>query len=144
MCEHWPGFWALWSSVRNTCHGEAWLEKCFIHFCYNSSCSPRISSPTTYQKGDSLGAQMVKNLPTVRGTWAQSLENSLEKKMATRSSILGWKSPWTEEPGGLQSRGLQRVKLSNSHFHFLLSENIHRAGGLPLCHISSRKVPSGT
>ena len=105
---------------RHTCHGEAWLEKCFIHFCYNSSCSPRISCSTTYQKGDSLVTQMVKNLPTVWGTWVQSLENSLEKEMATHSNILGWKSPWTEESGGLQSMGLQRVKhdWANNTFTF--------------------------
>ena len=45
-------------------------------------------------------------------TWAQSLggEDTLEKKMATHSSILAWKIPWTGEPGGLQSMGLQRVR----------------------------------
>ena len=60
----------------------------------------------------SLVAQMVKNLPAVQETWAQSLgrENPLEKEMATHSSILAWKIPWTEEPGGLQSMGLQRVR----------------------------------
>ena len=48
-------------------------------------------------------AQTVKNSPTVRETWVQSLgqEDLLEKKMATHSSILAWKIPWTEEPGGL-------------------------------------------
>ena len=54
---------------------------------------------------------MVKNLPALQETWVQSLgrEDPLEKKMATHSSILAWKIPWTEEPGGLQSMGLQRV-----------------------------------
>ena len=53
----------------------------------------------------SLLAQMVKNLPAVWETWLRSLgqEDPLEKGMATRSSILAWKSPWTEEPGRLQS-----------------------------------------
>ena len=48
-------------------------------------------------------AQMVKNLTAVQETQVQSLvwENPLEKKMATRSSILAWRIPWTEEPGGL-------------------------------------------
>ena len=56
-------------------------------------------------------AQLVKNLPPVRETWVQSLgwEDPLEKEMATHSSILAWKISWTEEPGGLQSMGLQRV-----------------------------------
>ena len=57
-------------------------------------------------------AQMVKNLPATQGTWVQSLgqEDSLEKGMATHSSILDWRIPWTAEPGRLQSMGLQRVE----------------------------------
>ena len=60
----------------------------------------------------SLVAQLVKNLPTVRETWIPSLhwEDSLEEGMATNSSILAWRIPRTEEPGGLQSMGLQRVR----------------------------------
>ena len=56
-------------------------------------------------------AQWVKNLPVMQETQVQSLyqRNSLEKEMATHSSILAWRIPWTEEPGGLQSIGLQRV-----------------------------------
>ena len=48
----------------------------------------------------------------MRETWVQSLgpEDHLEKEMATHSSILAWRIPWTEEPGGLQSVGLQRVR----------------------------------
>ena len=59
-----------------------------------------------------LVAQMVKNLPAMQVTWVQSLsqENPLEKGVATHSSILAWKIPWTEEPGSLQSIGLQRVR----------------------------------
>ena len=59
----------------------------------------------------SLVAQMVKCLPTMQETQVQSLgrEDPLEKEMATHSSILAWKIPWTEEPGRLQSMGLQRV-----------------------------------
>ena len=58
-----------------------------------------------------LVAQSVKNLPAVQETWVQSLgwEDPLEKEMATHSSILAWKISWTEEPGGLQSMGSQRV-----------------------------------
>ena len=58
----------------------------------------------------SLVAQTVKRLPTMRETWVQSLgrEDLLEKEMATHSSILAWKIPWMEEPGGLQFMGLQR------------------------------------
>ena len=52
-------------------------------------------------------AQMVKNLPTMQETWVQSLgwEDTLKKGMATHSSILAWRIPWTEESGGLQSMG---------------------------------------
>ena len=54
---------------------------------------------------------MVKRLPTMQETWVQSLgqEDLLEKEMATHSSILAWKIPWTEEPGRIQSMGSQRV-----------------------------------
>ena len=54
---------------------------------------------------------MVKRLPAVLETWVRSLgvEDPLEKEMVTHSSILAWEIPWTEEPGGLQSLGLQRV-----------------------------------
>ena len=56
-------------------------------------------------------AQMVKNLPAMQETWVRSLgwEDSLEKRMATHSSILAWRIPRTEEPGGLQSMGSQTV-----------------------------------
>ena len=59
----------------------------------------------------SLVAQ-VKSLPEVQETWVQSLgwEDPLEKEMATHSRILAWRIPWTEEPGGLQSTGSQRVR----------------------------------
>ena len=59
----------------------------------------------------SLVAQRVKRLPTMRETWVRSLgqEDTLEKEMATHSSIHAWKIPWTKEPAGLQSIGSQRV-----------------------------------
>ena len=57
------------------------------------------------------GVSAVKNLPAMRGMRVPSLGqvDSLEKEMATHSSILAWTLPWTEEPGRLQSIGLQRV-----------------------------------
>ena len=59
----------------------------------------------------SLVAQRLKRLPARRETRVQSLgwEDPLEKEMATHSSILAWRIPWTEEPGRLQSTGSQRV-----------------------------------
>ena len=56
-------------------------------------------------------AQTVKNLPAIQEAWVQSLgqENPLEKEMATHFNILAWRISWTEEPGGLQSMGLERA-----------------------------------
>ena len=56
--------------------------------------------------------QPVKNLPALQETWVQSLgwEDPLEEEMATHSSILAWRIPWTEEPGGLQSGGVTKSR----------------------------------
>ena len=72
-----------------------------IIICLIPSVSPKAS----------LVAQSVKSLPAVQETQVQSQgqEDPLEKKMATHSSILAWRLPWTEEPGELQSTGSQRV-----------------------------------
>ena len=68
----------------------------------NTSIEPIWASPV---------AQRLKRLPAMRETWVRFLgwEDPLEKEMATHSSILAWRTPWTEEPGGLQSTGSQRV-----------------------------------
>ena len=73
-----------------------------IIICLIPSVSPKAS----------LVAQSVKSLPVVLETWVQSLgqEDSMEKEMATHSSMLALEIPWTEEPGGVQSLGLQRVR----------------------------------
>ena len=78
--------------------GYKCLFPCLSYFCYRV-------------KNDSLVAQMVNSLPAMWETQVQSLgqEDPLEKEMATHSSILAWKIPWTEEPGRLQSMELQRV-----------------------------------
>ena len=72
-------------------------------------------------------AQMAKNPPAVQETQVQSLgwENSLKKRMATHSSILTWKIPRTEEPGGLQSVGLQGVRHDSA-------TNTHTQGLVPI------------
>ena len=64
-----------------------------------------------YCIGASLAAQRLKRLPGIQETWVRSLdwEDPLEKEMATHSSTLAWRIPWREEPGRLQSMGLQRV-----------------------------------
>ena len=63
------------------------------------------------KRGFSRGS-VVKNPPSVRETWVLSLgqEDPLEKEMATHSSIVAWRTPWTEEPAKLQSMGLQTLR----------------------------------
>ena len=63
------------------------------------------------EEGAFLMAQTAKNLPAMQETQVQSLgqEDPLKEEMATHSSLLAWRIPWTEKPGGLQSMGLQRV-----------------------------------
>ena len=58
------------------------------------------------------GGSVVKNVPAIQEMWVQSLgqEDALEEVMATHSSILAWRIPWTEEPGGLQSMGSKKVR----------------------------------
>ena len=67
-----------------------------------------LKSPTLWA---SRVAQLVRNLPAMQETWVQFLgwEDTLEKEMATHSSILAWRIPWTEEPGRLQSMGSQEL-----------------------------------
>ena len=75
------------------------------------------------QQQQAIGGSVGKESPAMWENWVQPLgrEDPLEKEMATHSSILAWRIPWTEEPGGLQSMGSQRVRhdwLTNFHFHF--------------------------
>ena len=73
---------------------------------------PRVIWTMLHGLSASLVVQTVKNPPAMWETWVQSLGwgEPLEEGMATHSSILAWRIPWTEEPGGLQSTGSQRVK----------------------------------
>ena len=79
----------------------------------------------------SLVAQMVKHLPTMWETQVQSLgqEDPLEKEMATHSSVLAWKIPWTEDPGRLQSTGSRKVRHDRMTSHVICTivdtHNIH-------------------
>ena len=69
--------------------------------------------PISWSRGEdaSLVAQRLKRLPAMQETWVRSLgqEDPLEKEMATHSSILAWRIPWTEELGGLQSTGCKEL-----------------------------------
>ena len=86
-----------------TCEGHA-AHRCSLWRC---SSYRRVGSISWA----SLVAHTVKNLPAMQESWVQSLgqEDPLKKEMATHSSIRAQRVPWTEEPGGLQSMGLQRV-----------------------------------
>ena len=76
----------------------------------------------------SLVAQMVKHLPAIWETrvWSLGWEDPLEKEMAIHSSALVWKIPWTEEPGGLQSMGLQVVGHDWATSHILSQSDFLR------------------
>ena len=82
---------------------------CVYIYIYIYVCIYILSTTTVFRA--SLVAQMAKNLPAMQETQVQSLgwKDPLEKGLTTHSSILAWRIPWTEEPSGLQSMGLQRV-----------------------------------
>ena len=97
------------------------MLKYSIKCCYNVCFSYQIQF-----KRASLVTQSVKIPPAVQETWVQSLgwEDPLEKEMVTHSSILAWKISWTEEPGGLQSMGSQRVGHDWATNTYLLTYNL--------------------
>jgi len=109
---------ASWGKVQRKGHLESWghltdsraeepRETAF--FSRNDAAGLRHLSTIIWA---SLVAQRVRNLPAMHKTWVRSLgpEDPLEKEMATHSSILAWRISWTEEPGGLQPMGSQRVR----------------------------------
>ena len=110
-----------WDQMPWSSFSECWALSQLFH-----------SSLVTYFLNSNMEAQrglMVKNLPAVQESWVWSLgqEDPLEKKMATHSSILSWRIPWTEEPGRLPSIGSQRVRYSGAtHFHFPRSYTRYR------------------
>ena len=84
-------------------------------------------------------AQIVKNLPAMQEIWVRSLtwEDPLEKGMATHSSVLAWRIPQTEQPGGLQSLGSQRVRhncVTHTHRHTHTHTHTQVFHGGPVCH----------
>ena len=86
--------------------GQPWF---YDWFYYLANCIRTLQCPCPLWA--SLVAQRVKYLPAIQETWVRSLgqEDPLEKEMATHSSTLAWKIPWTEKPGRQQSMGSQRV-----------------------------------
>ena len=82
-----------------------------LHYCQFPKSGSESFSCKDQKTNFSAVAQRLKRLPAMQETWVRSLgrEDPLEKEMATHSSILAWRIPWMEEPGGLQSTGSQRV-----------------------------------
>ena len=83
-----------------------------------------------------LVAQSVKNLPAMQGTWVPSLgqEDPLEKEMATHSSMLAWRTPWTEKPGRLQSMGLQESDTTEPlNYHQLVDRKAYTTHSTYVC-----------
>ena len=96
--------------LENPRDGEAWWAA--VHGVAQSWTRLKRLSSNSSSSRASLVVWMVKNLPAMQETWVQSLgqEDPLEEGQATHSSIPAWTIPWREEPGGLQSMGLQRVR----------------------------------
>ena len=108
--QYWdpPDRTVSWQSVQKSC--SWWLRSVSPA---SHSYAPGGSDQSVQQVTPVfLVAQMVECLPAVQETWVRPLgqEDPLEKGKATHSSILAWRIPWTEEPGGLQSVGSQRVR----------------------------------
>ena len=108
---------------------------CFRPLRFSTSIS--LNFPLEVNRTASHVAHLVKNLPAMLEAWVQFLgwEDPLEKEMATHSSILAWKIPRTEEPGGLQSIGWQELDLTERCLSFLsffgsnaFFDNIHGMG----------------
>ena len=110
----------IWSSSRGFSMFSPWNGLAF-NLCWQAVESVLFCCCWKYRlTGPSLGAQMVENLPAMQETWVRSLgrEDPLEEGTETHSSILAWRLTWTEEPGGLQSTGLLRVRrdwVNNTH-----------------------------
>ena len=91
-----------------------------------------------------VAAQMVKRLPMMQETWVRSLggEVPLEKEMATHSSTLTWKIPWTEDPGRLHSPGGHKESDTTEQLHFTSNSQVNSFAYLTLRFASSAKEGS--
>ena len=99
------------------------LNSCPLHWLTDSYPLYHQGSPKGFKVCSWHLAPRIKHLPAMQETrvWSLGWEDPLEKEMATHSSILAWRIPWTEEPGGLQSTGSQRARhdwASSLHFTF--------------------------
>ena len=102
---------APWSLSQESTGAVSGANPVWPRHCEHSPHTRAIFACGAPSSGASLVAQAVERLPVMQETWVLSLgqEDPLEKEMATHSSILAWRIPWTEEPGRLQSTGSQKV-----------------------------------
>ena len=116
-----------WSNLAAAAKQCQWVTHCFLlllyYVCFVSFClvSFSVKWDSFRKTGASLVAQRLKCLPPMRETWVWSLgqEHPLEKDMATHSSILAWRIPWTEDPGRLQSTGVRESDMTERlYFYF--------------------------
>ena len=109
FCSGFGGYCFPFLNIKNKGSKSTWYFQCWWMRSFLSR--PCLEKSWSLNRG-SAGGSTVKNPPAMQETWVLFLdrEDPLEKEMATHSSILVWEIPWTEEPGGLQSVGLQ-----NSH-----------------------------
>ena len=101
-------FHILWNLLHKTAALLVLDVKCLLIYLLYRYAAPECSSLYTLFQGF-FGSSVIKIMPAMHETWVRPLgqEEPLEEGMATHSSILAWETPRTEEPGGLQSRGLQ-------------------------------------
>ena len=126
-----------WKEDIKLSESEADQTRC-LDFCLLFVSHEFYKSDGKFSAWDSLVAQTMKNLPAMQETWVQSLgqEDPLEKEMATHSSILAWRIPWTEEPGGLQfmvSKRVRHDRVTNS-FTLIFSEAAYQVSFSPMTH----------
>ena len=128
-------FCSSWGAKAVTTERLNWSLKTWANSCQFQGLFHCTMGVWPYLFSTSLVAQRLKSLPAMRETWVWSLgrEDPLEKEMATHSSILAWRIPWTEEPGGQQFTGLQRVRHDwatwlHSTFSIKLSPGITEIG----------------
>ena len=125
LCIYSPYWWHV-VGARHVGSRHLSLHSCDQHSCElfdihdGTSVPPRVFVFCYPFKRASLVTQTLKNLPAMQKTQVRSLawEDDLEKGMATQSSILAWRILWTEETGGLQTMGLQRIRqdcVTNTH-----------------------------
>ena len=134
QCHFKPCVWHSWKDLRIP----------FLHFPHHDYPSkwPYIHLGKDWASQVSQWWRIYLPMQETQATWVQSLcqEDLLEKEMATYSSILAWKIPWTEEPGGLQSIGLQRVRHNWACTHNNNWENLMQCSRVH--HLRSLTSPS--